>query len=56
MFFVKALPLSADMDIEEMTDNMKVVFHTYNVNILFTLAALPAKINPNLNINQVITM
>ena len=45
MFFVKALPLSHDMDIEEMTKNLAEVFNTYNVNILFTVAALPAKVS-----------
>lgn len=45
MFFVKALPLSPEMDIDAMTNNMQAVFNTYNINILFTTHHLPCKVN-----------
>ena len=56
MFFIKALPLSQDMNVsisclrlslqvDEMNGNLVDVFNTYNVNILFTVAALPAKVS-----------
>jgi len=55
MFFIKALPLSHDMNVrilshsnllqvDEMNGNLGEVFNTYNVNILFTVAALPARV------------
>jgi hypothetical protein len=44
MFFVKALPLSPEMDIELMNQNLAKVFNTYNVNILFCTHHLPSKV------------
>ena len=44
MFFVKALPLSNDMDIKEMEVFSEEVFNDYNVNILFNIAALPSRV------------
>jgi len=45
MFFVKALPLSPDMNIELMSQHLHKVFNTYNVNILFTTHNLPCRVN-----------
>jgi len=47
MFYVKSLPLSPDMDIEEMSSHIHSVFNTYNLNILFTTHHLPAKVHFN---------
>jgi hypothetical protein len=44
MFFVKALPLSPDMDLELMNQNLAKVFNTYNVNILFCTHHFPSKV------------
>jgi len=33
------------MNVDEMNGNLVDVFNTYNVNILFTVAALPAKVS-----------
>jgi hypothetical protein len=44
MFFVKALPLSPEMDIDTMNQNLAKVFNTYNVNILFCTHHLPSKV------------
>lgn len=57
MFFVKALPISQEMNVmiidlsfvnlsqvQEMNMNLADVFNTYNVNILFTIAALPSRV------------
>jgi hypothetical protein len=44
MFFVKALPLSPEMKIDEMNQQLAKVFNTYNVNILFTTHHLPSKV------------
>lgn len=44
MFFVKALPLSPEMKINEMNQHLEKVFNTYNVNILFTTHHLPSKV------------
>jgi len=33
------------MDIERMQQNLADVFNTYNLNILFTIASLPAKVS-----------
>ena len=41
MFFVKALPLSPDSEIDDMNTKLELVFNTYNVNILFTTHHLP---------------
>jgi hypothetical protein len=47
LFFIKALPLSKVMPIETMSqpDELPKVFNTYNLNILFTIAALPCKVS-----------
>jgi hypothetical protein len=58
MFFVKALPLSPEMDVSEsslfpncflqielMQNHLNEVFNTYNINILFTTHHLPCKVN-----------
>jgi len=47
MFFVKALPLSPQMDIEDLSSKLEQVFNTYNVNILFCTHNLPCKVNEN---------
>ena len=47
MFFVKALPLSNKMNIDEMNQQLARVFNTYNVNILFCTHHLPCKVNNN---------
>lgn len=47
MFFVKALPLSPQMDTEDLSSKLQTVFNTYNVNILFCTHHLPVKINEN---------
>jgi hypothetical protein len=44
MFFVKALPLSPEMDIDTMNQHLAKVFNTYNVNILFCTHHLPSKV------------
>jgi len=44
MFFVKALPLSPEMNIDLMNQHLARVFNTYNVNILFTTHHLPSKL------------
>jgi hypothetical protein len=44
MFFVKALPLSPEMNIDLMNQHLAKVFNTYNVNILFTTHHLPSKV------------
>jgi len=41
MFFIKALPLAPDSDIDDMASKLDQVFNTYNVNILFTTHHLP---------------
>jgi hypothetical protein len=45
MFFVKALPLSPDMDLKMLSENLQQVFNTYNVNILFTTHNLPSHVS-----------
>lgn len=35
--------------IEEMSQNMNEVFNTYNLNILFTVAALPSRVSLGLS-------
>ena len=45
MFFVKALPLSPEMDLDNMNQHLAQVFNTYNVNILFTTHHLPSRVN-----------
>ena len=47
MFFVKALPLSPQMDIEDLSSKLEQVFNTYNVNILFCTHNQPCKVNEN---------
>ena len=47
MFFIKALPLSPDMKLEEMNQQLERVFNTYNVNILFCTHNLPCKVSQN---------
>jgi len=47
MFFVKALPLSPSMPIDEMSQQLARVFNTYNVNILFCTHHLPCIVNTN---------
>jgi hypothetical protein len=47
MFFVKALPLSPQMDVEQLSSMLSKVFNTYNVNILFTTHHLRCKVNQN---------
>ena len=56
MFFIKALPISNEMNVshqdswyfykvDEMNKNLLEVYNTYNVNILFTVAALPSRVS-----------
>ena len=45
MFFVKALPLSPQMNIDDMNTQLARVFNTYNVNILFCTHHLPCRVN-----------
>jgi hypothetical protein len=47
MFFVKALPLSPQMDIDDLQNKLEKVFNTYNVNILFCTHHLPCKVQLN---------
>jgi len=57
MFFVKALPLSPEMKIDEMNQQLAKVFNTYNVNILFTTHHLPSKVQvSNFNPGQMQAM
>jgi len=45
MFFVKALPLSPQMDVDMLVTMLGKVFNTYNVNILFTTHHLRCIVN-----------
>jgi hypothetical protein len=45
MFFVKALPLSPQMDIDQLETMLSKVFNTYNVNILFCTNHLRCIVN-----------
>lgn len=47
MFFVKALPISPQMDVEHLQQNLHKVFNTYNINILFTTHHLRCRVNQN---------
>ena len=38
LFFVKGLPLSYDLDLRELSENVHDVFHIHNRSILFTVA------------------
>lgn len=40
LYFIKALPLSHNYDIDQLEDNLDEVFHDHNKNILFTLSTL----------------
>jgi len=44
-FFIKALPLSNEMDIAAMKEDVAKVFNSYNLNIMFTISALPCKVS-----------
>lgn len=45
LYFIKGLPLSHTLDVDELEDNIEEVFHLNNQRILFTLATLSADYN-----------
>ena len=48
IFFIKALPLAQTMDIQAMSQDLPNAFNTYNLNIMFTIYSLPAKVQMGL--------
>ncbi|CAI2375514.1 unnamed protein product [Moneuplotes crassus] len=46
LYFIKALPLAKNIDMEELEENIDEVFHEHNQRILFTLATMSG--TPNL--------
>jgi hypothetical protein len=42
LYFIKALPLAATFDIDDLEENVNDVFHEHNKRILFTLSTLSA--------------
>lgn len=47
LYFVKALPLSDQLDLEEMQENIDDVFHENNIGILFTIATFSGAYDPS---------
>mmetsp|Transcript_10985 Transcript_10985/g.11099 ORF Transcript_10985/g.11099 Transcript_10985/m.11099 type:complete len:164 (+) Transcript_10985:155-646(+) len=53
MFFVKCLPLSTAMDLDDMNEHITEVFNPYNINILFTVSALPSRVSAEWQLMQI---
>jgi len=46
--FVKALPLEDELNVDELEQPVENYFHTFNVDLLFTIEAIPCRVNQQL--------
>lgn len=54
LFFIKALPLASNLDIDELEEEIDDVFHEHNKNILFTISTLSGGYNLDERADQVV--